>query len=925
MRILICIIVSLILYGCGEPQVTDVEYVTKAKQHMAEKRFNAAVIELKNAVSKNPNNTEARILLGELYLKRGQGQAAEKELGKAIAQGATDLSTAHQYTYALLANEDYDAIVTFVDKTYGSVDKLDSRLMVAKANAYLGNGDVGKALALLEEAKSAGGADKDASTGIAKVLIFEKKYDEAVAVIDNVIAQDPGFEEAIYFKALVLFRQAKYEESNKLFLSLLNRLDSKLVTKRYIESNIGYIRSSLELGKDAEANKIVDALLARKITHPDLQFFSALKAYKSSDLDNARLTLQHIVKDYTNHYPSLFLLGAIHFTEGSYEQANSLLSVVVKEIPSHIQARKILGLARINLRQLNEVDELFVPVLEADVDNSELFTSVAQAAANIGDFNLSIAYLEKAEKAKPASNDIKVQLAQAYIEGGRIDDGLYQLNRLANTDHEKYAELLKAIAYLRMGDINKASKVVNAALKKEETAKFLNLAAYIDLFKGRRAQAEKKLERAFGLDNQDVSVGLQLVDFKIENRQFTHAEKVLDELVLSHAKNADVYMKYAELFLKRGKGDDALSWVIKASDTDKTAIYPRKVLANYYLKQGEAERAIKLTSELQIVSPRNEEALLLHAVVQQYAGKHQEAMASFNVLKEMNSKRPEVHVAIARAQVIAKDVKGAETSLKNAKKLAKNNAYLLKEIAKLYAALGNRKQVESVTRSIAKASKASGLSDVELGDVYLSTAEFALAEKHYKAAFMSVKSKVILNKLLMAMLPQKKFKEIKLLAESWYRNDPEAVEIAELLVYVYKSEGNLVKAINILEAVSKRLPNNASVLNNLAWLYFENNNRVATKIAEKAWKINPNKPSVLDTYGWILHKLENNHSKASEILSKAVSLSPNNSDIAYHYAAVLNASGEIEKAITILRPLLGNSNSGFQNRKEAEKLLASLE
>jgi tetratricopeptide (TPR) repeat protein len=52
------------------------------------------------------------------------------------------------------------------------------------------------------------------------------------------------------------------------------------------------------------------------------------------------------------------------------------------------------------------------------------------------------------------------------------------------------------------------------------------------------------------------------------------------------------------------------------------------------------------------------------------------------------------------------------------------------------------------------------------------------------------------------------------------------------------------------------MPNNTSILNNLAYMLAKNNERLAEalKYAERANEIRPNSPALLDTYAYVLYK-----------------------------------------------------------------------
>src|SRR5215470_15714350 len=75
-------LVASLLVGCG-PRTPDA-LVISAKEYIAKGDRNEAVIQLKNALSQNPDLPEARYMLGKLLLETGDIASAEKELKKAL-------------------------------------------------------------------------------------------------------------------------------------------------------------------------------------------------------------------------------------------------------------------------------------------------------------------------------------------------------------------------------------------------------------------------------------------------------------------------------------------------------------------------------------------------------------------------------------------------------------------------------------------------------------------------------------------------------------------------------------------------------------------------------------------------------------------------------------------------------------------------
>ena len=75
------------VYAARGDRAASDEYFQDAKKYLKDGDSNAAVIQLKNALQKDRNNIGARRLLGEIYLRMGNGPSAEKELRAARSRG----------------------------------------------------------------------------------------------------------------------------------------------------------------------------------------------------------------------------------------------------------------------------------------------------------------------------------------------------------------------------------------------------------------------------------------------------------------------------------------------------------------------------------------------------------------------------------------------------------------------------------------------------------------------------------------------------------------------------------------------------------------------------------------------------------------------------------------------------------------------
>src|SRR5439155_952881 len=94
--------------------------------------------------------------------------------------------------------------------------------------------------------------------------------------------------------------------------------------------------------------------------------------------------------------------------------------------------------------------------------------------------------------------------------------------------------------------------------------------------------------------------------------------------------------------------------------------------------------------------------------------------------------------------------------------------------------------------------------------------------------------------------------QASVLADRWLKENPK-----DPTFYIYLGEQSVLNkdykdAVASLEAALKRDPDNAQVLNNLAYALTELGDRRATDYVERAFRQAPNNASIVDTYGWAL-------------------------------------------------------------------------
>jgi putative PEP-CTERM system TPR-repeat lipoprotein len=207
------------------------------------------------------------------------------------------------------------------------------------------------------------------------------------------------------------------------------------------------------------------------------------------------------------------------------------------------------------------------------------------------------------------------------------------------------------------------------------------------------------------------------------------------------------------------------------------------------------------------------------------------------------------------------------------------------------------------------------------GDVLSAQNKRADALKAYQRAFDLQQNGALLVQLHGALVKTGKTVEAQARMADWFTGHPD--DIPTRLYYA----SSLVVAKDYqaasahLHAVLKTDPGNVIALNDLAWTYQRMNRKEALHYAERANKLAPNSPAIMDTLGWILLET-GNIGRAMPLLQKASALAPGAAEIRYHYGMVLAKSGDKTGARRELERAL--SAKEFTRRDEAKALLATL-
>ncbi|NOY62767.1 MAG: tetratricopeptide repeat protein, partial [Gammaproteobacteria bacterium] len=219
----------LLLLCAGTVYAATLEtYLANARGYEAQGAFSSALIELKNAVQKEPASAEARRMLGELYLKLGDGLSAQKELNKALLHGAEKRVILPSLGRAYLLFGDQEKLLEEIRVSDETPVDLQPELYTLRGNAYLlaeqhdqAQAEYNNALALQENYS-------DALLGLARLALMSGDLQTARQKLDAALLGGLDSLDGRMVQAELSTREGNYETAIEALQQLLAKVPDYL-------------------------------------------------------------------------------------------------------------------------------------------------------------------------------------------------------------------------------------------------------------------------------------------------------------------------------------------------------------------------------------------------------------------------------------------------------------------------------------------------------------------------------------------------------------------------------------------------------------------------------------------------------------------------------------------------------------------------
>lgn len=894
--------------------ITPEEHLQNAQRYYGQADYPTAVIELKNALQKNPDLAEARYLLAEAYASQGQYTDAVREYERAL-----DLGIDHDALQSGLLNAK-NRVGRF-QEVLGELENreaLSPALAVVLADAYLAAQDTANARRLYGAHPGLAAANR----GMGTIAWLEADLDAARRLLDLAVSQDPSSRESWVRKGEFALAHGDLTTAETAFG------EARDLPGGSLSGGLGLARTYLAQGRFDEAVIEAEAVLDGAPGFYLAHYVAALAKYALDDVEGAEAALRQVQRVAPEHTPSLYLMGAVKFRQGQLNQAEgSLLRFLARERDNE-SASKLLALIRLQREDLAGVTETLRPFVETTED-SQLLALLGSAQLQLGQVNEATRALQRAVELAPDTAVFRNQLALSLLSAGEDERAALELETAIAVDGAQFqSDYLMAMLNLKQQKFSEGARAARQMIEKSpEQPIGYNLLGAARLGEGDEAAARRAFEQALDAAPDFLPAAENLARLDEAAGDAASAEARYRAVLEQAPGSIEARLALADLAARQGDLAGAGRMLEEVLSIDPDALRARLGLARVALRQGDLGNArVQVDAGLRL-APELPDALLLAADLALRQGNQADAARRLDAIQRLidqGRQSPELLLATTRLQRRAGLTQDARDNLN---RLAGSRGGLPDGVTDPEVRF-ERLRLELATGDAAAARRlltppvAAGQAPEDLPILEAQLLQLEGRTDEAVAAYAAeagAGNRDALVRLVALQLGRGEHRAALDLLDQWLGAHESDVGLALLRADTLMRLSERNQAVAQYEALLAT--DNPVVLNNLAWLYMEDGDERAVALAERAVSLAPERGDIADTLGWILIRF-GEPQRAIAHIQQSLAQRPEDATLHYHLGVAFLESGRSEEGRRALEQAL--RLGPFAEQEDAERRLSTL-
>lgn len=894
-------------------------YLAQARTYYEAQDYRAAFIELRNSIQADPSNVDARILMAQVYIRFGQGIAAQTEIEAARQRGASVGETAVYMARALVLQRNYDGALEEIHSTdIPDADRPDA--LAIEGDVAFANGNIDDASAAFTSAERLAPAYYIPKAALARLALNQGNLDLAEEKANEAIALAPGESSNFLLKGQIARAQGDREAAVNYFTSAIER------SSEYGVALLERAATLIDLGELDRARDDLDAVYQMVPDHPMAHYLSAVIAVRTGDFEAADELLGQTGQTLDDFMPAALLKGVVAFQLRNYQQASLHLSRVLRQQPGNIGARRAYGATLLKLGDSQSAIETLLPLIQLGDTDARVLTLIGAAYMQAGEYDHAVDYLQQAAEQAPNANVVRTELALGRFAIGDANSAISELEGVLSAEPDALrAATLLALFERKQGNLDKAlthaDQIINIVPKQPMG---YNIRGGILMQQKKFDEARQMYETALDVNSSFAPARINLGHLARLQGDPDEARRQYQLVLNSDRTNLTAMKALTDLEVSQQNWDQAIAWAQRAMDLHMDDPEQRVRMARIYMRAGQMDQAKQIALGADSDFPNDNAVSAVLAEIHGQLGEYDQAVVIFDRLSRRQPDNMQAKRLLARAQWKAGRIEAARTSYRLALSIAGDDtAQILSELVQMEVEQKNYETALSYALDLQRSHPEASIGDISMGNLYNATERYREAIPMFRAALEKEDTQEARFGLYQSYMGLNDGDGALRVVNDWLKATDNNPQIQTMRANTYLQLGRFEEAARDFEQIADQNSDDPQFLNNLAYAYHKIGDPRAETVAEQAYQALPESSDVADTLGWILVDTDSDIPRGLLLLRSAADNDSSNPEVLYHYAVALAKNGRTAESRRYLQRALELSDD-FEGADRARELAQEL-
>jgi len=603
--------------------------LNQAQKFEADKNFPAMVKTYQKILGLNPEDTETRLRLARAFRLNSQYEKAETLDLELLEQIPDSPDILTELGYLSLYNKKYRASLEYLGRAQSldpknkdaqeGWEKVFSWLkenkpevirdykeqgivaVLSRAKASITAGDFTSAESALKQAAHDYPGDNRILFHLARSLVFQKKYDQGIALLNDLIEQYPSNLDYWLMRGRTFWFAGNLGPAESDFKQILS-----------VESAHREAQEGLERIQNARAQKEIELARQRDKEFVQDRLTVASRKEKAMDLAGAAAIYQEIIGRYSDHFDARVRLARVYRGLGKSQESLQIYEELLKEHPENADLWTAMGFLQMQRSQYDQARKSFSESLRLNPGQFDPLLGMAQIHRRHRQFDEAESIYTQIKDKYPHLPNGELELLRLKAWKGKHSDAEQGLKELL-ARYPNHFDLLVLLGQVTAWQLKYQDSIdyykKALSIRPDDIEAIRGLATTYKWMKKTQegiALYARMLER--DPNNVDGLMGTGILYSQAGNNK--EAIVFLEKARELAPERADVRAMLGTLYSWNARLDDAVTELQKSVALERGDISNYIALGRIFRWQKKKEESIKLYRKALEIDPENTEALV---------------------------------------------------------------------------------------------------------------------------------------------------------------------------------------------------------------------------------------------------------------------------------------------------------------------------